>query len=120
MKRGLILLLILVLAVPIIYVIYLASPHRDKAAPFLQYYPAGDSLEVINGSSAFYFERLEAEILEDTVAIQVYIKYPLILLRPEKYDSFENAHSRCIILPENVQYLRWENQLIHLDSLVRE
>jgi hypothetical protein len=96
---------------------YLTKLHEDNVIPFMKYKPDVDSLRLVNGSSLYYFARLDTEINMDTLNISVYGRMPFLILNRTKYNTFEKAHLKEIKVPENIKYIRFRNKLLSLDSI---
>lgn len=110
----------LVLTVVSLSIYYLTKLHEDNVIPFMKYKSESNSLEIINGSSFYYFAKLDTTIINDTLKIAVYGRLPILILNRKKYDSFQKAHIKMIKVPENIKYIEFNNRLLTLDSIKLE
>ena len=114
------LIAILVLAVVSLCIHYLTKLHEDDVIPFMKYKSESNLLEIINGSSFYYFARLNTTVINDTLRIAVYGRLPFFILNREKYDSLQKAHIKVIKVPKNIKYIEFNNRLLTLDSIKLE
>ncbi len=96
---------------------YITKLHEDTVIPFIKYNPNVDSLKLMNGSTFYYFARLDTAINSDTLKISVYGRLPILILNRKKYNTFEKAHVKEIKIPKNIKYIKFRNRLLVLDSI---
>ena len=75
----------------------LIRSYKDNVIPFLRYKPAVDSLYAMNGSTFYYFAKLDTMEIRDTIVIAVYGRLPILVW----YNTFEKRHEKKIKLPKH-------------------
>jgi len=96
---------------------YITKLHEDNVIPFMKYNPNVDSLKLINGSTLYYFAKLDTAINSDTLEIAVYGRLPIFILNGKKYNTFEKAHVKEIKISKNIKYIKFKNRLLVIDSI---